>query len=53
MVRARHVEVSNCSSLRVVVLPNSLAHIGDNAFSHCASLTSVALPGSVTFVGNR
>ena len=41
-----------CSSLRSLVLPDSVTSIGDGAFCGCRSLTEIVLPDSVTSIGN-
>ena len=41
---------NNCSSLKTLVLPNRLRHIGQSAFSNCTSLTTVTLPDDLEFV---
>ena len=43
---------NNCSSLKTLVLPNRLRHIGQSAFSNCTSLTTVTLPDDLEFVTN-
>ena len=44
---------SGKSSLKSIVLPESLTSIGDGAFSSCSSLTSITIPNSVTSIGNN
>lgn len=39
------------SSVREVVLPQSLVTIGDKAFMHCESLSYIALPSNVQTIG--
>ncbi len=43
---------SECSSLRSVVIPDSVMSLGDRAFYDCSNLTSVEIPNSVTSIGN-
>ena len=40
-----------CSSLTEIVIPNSVASIGDSAFEGCNSLGSLVIPNSVTNIG--
>lgn len=40
-----------CSSLKHIVLPNSLEKIGHHAFYGCSSLESIVIPDSVTEIG--
>lgn len=40
-----------CSNLVSVVLPSSIADIGNHAFRQCSSLVSVSIPSSVTSIG--
>ena len=41
-----------CSSLRSLVLPDSVTSIGDSAFCGCRSLTDIVIPDSVTSIGH-
>ena len=41
----------HCSSLKEIVIPDSVTSIGDNAFSHCSSLTSVVIGDSIACIG--
>ena len=41
-----------CSSLRSIVIPDSVTSIGNSAFSNCKSLSSIVIPDSVTSIGN-
>ena len=40
------------TSLKTVILPNSITSIGGEAFLSCISLTSIIIPSSVTMVGH-
>lgn len=42
---------SGCTSLRSVVIPDSVTSIDDKAFSGCTSLRSIVIPDSVTDIG--
>ncbi len=42
---------SGCSSLKEIILPDSLSSIGWYAFYCCTSLTEIVIPDSVTFIG--
>ena len=42
---------SSYSSIKEVILKNSVTSIGEYAFSDCSSLTSVTIPNSVTSIG--
>lgn len=41
----------NCTSVRVVSLPDSLLGIGQRAFGGCVSLTEITIPANVTELG--
>ena len=43
---------SNRSSLKSVVIPDSVTSIGDYAFRYCTSLTSINIPDGVTSIGD-
>ena len=38
-------------TIEEVVIPDTVTHIGDNAFSCCAALTSITIPNSVISIG--
>ena len=42
-----------CSSIKKVVINNSVTSIGDYAFYDCTGLTSVTIPNSVTSIGEN
>ena len=42
----------NYVQLNSITLPNSVRHIGIEAFSGCTSLTSIAFPDSINFIGD-
>ena len=42
----------NGNLITELVIPDSVARIGDHAFNGCRSLTSVTIPDSVTSIGN-
>ena len=44
---------SGCSSLKEIIIPDSVTSIGDYAFSGCDSLTEIIIPDSVTSIGSR
>ena len=44
---------SNRSSVKTVVIPDSITSIGRWAFGYCESLTSVTIPDSVTSIGDE
>ena len=41
---------NNCTSLKSIVIPDSVTCIGRNAFEYCSSLTSVVIGNSVTLI---
>ena len=43
---------SNRSSVKIVVIGNSVTSIGSWAFGYCESLTNVTIPDSVTSIGD-
>ena len=43
---------AKCSTIKTVVIPNSVTSIGYQAFSECSNLTSVSIPSSVTSIGD-
>ena len=43
---------NSCSSIKSVIIENSVTSIGDYAFDGCSSLTSVTIPDSVTSIGD-
>ena len=43
----------NCSSLRRVVIPNSVQYISNNAFKNCSILTNITIPASVYTIYNN
>ena len=38
----------NCTSITNIIIPNSITHIWDEAFSGCNSLMNIIIPNSVT-----
>ena len=42
---------SDCTSLKRIIIPNSVTNIANDAFSGCTSLTSITIPGNVTEIG--
>jgi len=53
VTRIDNIAFSDCISLTVVTIPNSVKQIGYGAFSNCTSLNSVTIPNSVTSIGNN
>ena len=52
----KHIPAYLCDrmeNLQSVVIPNSVASIGEGTFYGCSSLTSITIPNSVTSVGGR
>ncbi len=43
---------SALSSLKTIILPNSLERIDKNAFARCTQITEITIPAKVTYVGN-
>ncbi len=41
-----------CSSLRSVIIPDSVTSIGEDTFCGCSSLRSIIIPDSVTSIGD-
>lgn len=41
-----------CTSLRSLVIPDSVTSIGDGAFQFCSALNDIVLPDSVTSIGD-
>lgn len=41
------------SSIKHVVIPNTVTHIGKEAFAYCHSLSQCFLPNSITYVGDE
>ena len=41
----------SCTSLKSIVIPDSVTTIGESAFSYCTSLQSIAIPDRVTKIG--
>ncbi|MBO4501926.1 MAG: leucine-rich repeat protein, partial [Clostridia bacterium] len=44
-------ELSDCSKITAIVIPNSVTSIGCNVFANCSGLTSIVIPDSVTAIG--
>ncbi len=40
--------LSNCTSIKSIVIPDTVTSIGAGAFSHCTSLESITISGSVS-----
>lgn len=43
---------SKCSSLKSIIIPNSVTKINYRAFKKCSSLTSIVIPNSVISIGD-
>lgn len=43
---------SGCTNITSVVIPDSVEHIGYQAFKDCTSLTSITIPNSVKYIGD-
>ena len=43
----------NSSSLRTIIIPESVISIGEAAFTYCISLQSIELPNTITEIGKR
>lgn len=41
-----------CSKIKLVVFPNGLQTIGDNAFAKCSSLETIVIPNTVNKIGS-
>lgn len=44
---------SDCNSIKTIILPNGLTHIGKSAFSDCWNLCNIELPESLLFIGQN
>ena len=44
---------NDCTSLKSVIIPDSITSIGSGAFSGCTGLKRVEIPNSVTSIGHR
>lgn len=45
--------VSECNSLKHIILPSNIVTIGGKAFSKCENLESIILPSSITLIDSR
>ena len=43
---------SDCSCLKMIIIPNNLISIGDYAFKNCFSLSNISLPSTLTRIGD-
>ena len=43
---------SSLSSLRTIILPNSIERISKNAFARCTQITELTIPANVNYVGD-
>ena len=47
----KDLKFSECTSLKEVSIPNSVAHIGEVSFIECKALTEVVIPDTVSDIG--